>query len=116
MTMQVEYFGGIVHGKIILENGQDEARVFKGELWFDRDIDGRWLVGVTHHHPSGAETTGAMVVKDDTVRAFIQVLGDLVAVPGDFAGEGLIIGPAWNGFLPEPESASRPSTPPAPGR
>ena len=97
MAMQVEYFGGKLDGGILLGSGQRDQVRSSRELWFDRDIDGRWLVGVTAHAPSGAETTGAIVVKDATIRAFIQVLGDLVAEPARFAGEGLTVGPGWDG-------------------
>jgi hypothetical protein len=114
MATHLDYFGGKLDGYLILrDNGQRDQAPFARELWFDRDIDGRWLVGVTQHHPSGAETTGAIVVKDATVRAFIQVLCDLVAAPGDFAGEGLTIGPAWDGQIPSRPMSRRPlSTPP----
>lgn len=100
MTKQIQYLGGITHGHIILENSHEEIVWFGRELWFDRDIDGRWLVGVTTQRPSGEETTGAIVVKDATVGAFIQLLGKLVADPEQFADQPLTIGPAWDARLP----------------
>ena len=97
MTRHVEYFGGTTHGHIILQNGQREDLWFDRELWFDRDIDGRWLVGVTNQHSRDGESTGAIVVKDATISAFIELLGKLVVEPEQFADEEMVLGPAWDG-------------------
>jgi hypothetical protein len=101
MSKQIGYFGGTTYGRILLENGHKEELWFERELWFDRDIDGRWLVGVTDPHTPGDEDTGAIVVKDETVAAFIELLGKLVIQPETFADEPVLIGPSWNGQWPE---------------
>ena len=100
MSKRIGYFGGKTHGRIILENGHREDVWFDRELWFDRDIDGRWLVGVTDPDSSEEEHTGAIVVKDATVSAFIDLLGRLIADPDTFADEPVLIGPAWEGHSP----------------
>jgi hypothetical protein len=58
MPNHIEYFGGMTHGRILLENKHRE------ELWFDRDIDGRWFVGVTGPNTADEENIGAIVVRD----------------------------------------------------
>jgi hypothetical protein len=100
MATQLDHFGGTTHGHLIVAHGLHHHDVrFTRELWFDRDIDGRWLVGVTEHHPSCAETTGTIVVKDAHVSAFIELLGELVE-PDRFADEQVVLGPAWDGQVP----------------
>jgi hypothetical protein len=101
MTKHLGYFGGKTHGRLILEDGQREDVWFDRELWFDRDIDGRWLVGVTDQDRTGEEHTGAIVVKDANVSAFIELLGKLVADPDKFGDEPVLLGPAWDGHVPE---------------
>jgi hypothetical protein len=100
MATHVDYLGGNMEGHLILANGPHDEVGFAREIWFDRDIGGHWLVGVTQHHPSGAETTGAIVVQEVHVSAFIELLGKLVAEPGQFADEHVVIGPDWDGRLP----------------
>jgi len=99
MAKQIGYFGGTTSGLLIFENGHEEEARFERELWFDRDIDGRWLVGATNPQRGSDESTGAIVVKNPTVSAFIELLGNLVAEPEQFADEQLTIGPTWDGRL-----------------
>ena len=99
MTKRVEYFGGKTHGHIVLENGHSENIPFDRELWFDCDLDGRWLVGVTNCQHPDADVTGAIVVKNPTIGAFIQLLGRLVIEPARFTAEQVVIGPTWDGRL-----------------
>jgi hypothetical protein len=58
-------------------------------LYFDRDIDGGWLVwaaGPDGHGDEAAET-GAFVVRDPVVTAFLEQLGQLLLAPRRFAHE-----------------------------
>jgi hypothetical protein len=92
MNKRIGYFGGKTHGRILLENGHREELWFDREVWFDRDIDGRWLVGVSDQDTSDEKHTGAIVVKDETVIAFIEMLGKMIVEPDKFADEPVIIG------------------------
>ena len=114
MATQLEYFGSTTHDHSIVAHGLHHQDVrFTREIWFDRDIDHQWLVGVTQYHPSGAETTGAIVVQQVHVSAFIELLGKLVAEPGQFADEQVVLGPAWDGQVPTRPTSRRPlPTPP----
>lgn len=100
MAKQVAYFGGITHGRLIHEHNPKQEIRFDRDIWFDRDINGRWLVGVTTQHDSGDETTQAIAIKHDTVNDFISVLASLVADPDELSDGTLTIGPAWDGLLP----------------
>lgn len=99
MTKHVGYFGGRFRGHITLENGQREVLPFSRELWFDKDIDGRWLIGVVDTADTGR--TGAIVVRDATVSAFIEILGNLVADPEQFADELVLHGSGGDRSAPE---------------
>jgi hypothetical protein len=101
MSKHVGYFGGKTRGRITLEDGTREDFWFDRELWFDRDINGRWLVGVTDPDASEGQDTGAIVVKDETVSAFIELLGKLIRDPDRFADEPVLLGPAWDGNWPQ---------------
>jgi hypothetical protein len=94
MNKRIGYFGGKTHGRITLENGHREDLWFDRELWFDRDIDGRWLVGVSDADSADEGSTGAIVVKDEAVITFIEMLGKMIVEPDEFADEPVIIGPA----------------------
>jgi hypothetical protein len=100
MAQHIGYFAGKTTYHLVLEDGHQEELWLEREFWFDRDIDGRWLVGAAKARRPGDEITGAIVVKDPTVTAFIELLGTLVAEPERFADEKLTIGPAWDGRLP----------------
>jgi hypothetical protein len=65
---------------------------FQRELWFDRDIDGRWLVGVADPTSVPQERLGAIVVKDVGIGMFIELLGQLIADPERFADEPVVLG------------------------
>jgi hypothetical protein len=100
MSKRIGYFGGKTYGRVTLEDGGQEHVWFDRELWFDRDIDGRWLVGVTDPARDGEVDTGAIVVKDETISAFIDQLGKLIVQPDAFSDEPVLIGAAWDGKLP----------------
>ena len=62
-------------------------------LYFDRDIDGGWLVWATgpdDHSDEGAET-GALVVRDPAVTAFLEQLGQLLVAPQRFGHEPVFV-------------------------
>ncbi len=94
MGQSIRFFGGTTHGQITVENGHSETWTFDRDVWFDRDIDGRWLVWAGRHNATalpdeveGEGATGAIVVKDPTVIAFIDLLGELIADPARFRDE-----------------------------
>lgn len=73
---------GTTHGQVTIGNGHSETRTIDRDVWLERDIDGRWLVWVGRHDatalPAEVEEgdTGAIVVKDPTVIAFIDLPGE----------------------------------------
>jgi hypothetical protein len=77
-----------------VESPQRHHIPFERELWFDRDIDGRWLVGVVDTTTVAQERIGAIVVRDVAIGQFIELLGQLVANPDRFADEPVLAGPA----------------------
>lgn len=93
MEQSIRFFGGTTHGKVTIENGHSETWTIDRDVWFDRDFDGRWLVWAGRHDatalPAEVEggDTGAIVVKDPTVIAFIDLLGELIANPAKFRDE-----------------------------
>jgi hypothetical protein len=100
MIERIEYFGGKTHGYIMLKGQQLALRSFQRELWFDRDIDGRWLVGVADTASVPQERIGAIVVKDVAIGMFIELLGQLIADPDKFTDEPVLVGPGWIGRRP----------------
>jgi hypothetical protein len=87
----IRLFGGTSQGQVILETGHSETQTLFRDVWFDRDIDGRWLVWAGHHPGTmmvdGEDEIGAIVVKDTHVAAFIEMLGELIANPAAFSEE-----------------------------
>ncbi len=78
----------------IMEDGANQAIKVRRELWFDRDIDGRWLVCAVRlrddAHNGEADQlddVGAIVVADPRVSAFINMLAQLVTDPAQFRDE-----------------------------
>ncbi len=95
MGHSIRFFGGRIHGHMTSENGRPVTSVLDRDLGFDRDWDGCWLVWASRHADdadpgdgtAGDHTTGAIVVKDPTVIAFIEMLGDLIADSSMFHDE-----------------------------
>ncbi len=94
MGYSIRFFDGNTRGQITVENGHSETWSIDRDVWFDRDIDGRWLVWAGRHDATmsaediDAESdTGAIVTKDPTVIAFIDQLGELIANPAKFHHE-----------------------------
>jgi hypothetical protein len=97
MNERLEYFGGMMHVRMTVEERPSDVTWFDREFWFDRDIDGRWLVGVTGTGQGDEDDLGAIVVKDKTIIAFIESLGNLIANPAQFSGEPVLFAQAGNG-------------------
>lgn len=81
----------------IVEGDDDHPASVRRELWFDQDIDGRWLVWVTVSTGAeltrdGSGQTGAIVVRNQDVSAFIELLGKLIADPRGFHHEPVFTG------------------------
>jgi hypothetical protein len=79
--------------RIVPKDGRAPIQVHR-ELWFDQDIDGKWLVVASKDGATGPDgdhdydaDVGAIVVTDPRVVAFIELLGELVADPARFAHE-----------------------------
>ena len=67
------------------------------DIWFDRDIDGRWLVWVQNNDTGRGDgsddcPTGAIVVKNQDAISFIQQLGKLIVDPSAFEHEPVFVG------------------------
>lgn len=97
MDRRISGFGGETRVSVRFANGhEDTVEVFR-DVWFDRDIDGRWLVwaqdldGPSDNDSEGAQF-GAMVVKNRDVIAFIEHLGQLIAEPAAFDHEPVFDG------------------------
>ena len=92
MDRRICFFGGETRGSVRLANGhEDEVEVLR-DVWFDQDIDGRWLVWVQEHdgRPTNGDddgATGSIVVRNRDVVAFIEELDRLIAAPAAFAHE-----------------------------
>lgn len=99
MAQQLGYFGCKATCRLVLEDAPEDELWLEREFWFDRDIDGRWLIGAIDPRRADDEITGAIMVKDPRISAFIEVLGTLVAEPERFADEDVVLGPAWDGRL-----------------
>ncbi len=95
MQSRIRTFG--VDGALpfsIVEEGANQPITVNRELWFDRDIDGRWLVCAVRQRggeSDGAgdqlEEVGAIVGTDPQIGAFIDLLAQLVTEPAQFRDE-----------------------------
>lgn len=95
MQSRIRTFGvdGVLPFSIV-EEGADHPKRVRRELWFDRDIDGRWLVcavsqreGAHDGDSEQPDDVGAIVVADPRVGAFIDMLAQLVTDPARFRDE-----------------------------
>ena len=77
------------HVTITIDDGEAHVSAlslsFTRSLWFDQDIDGRWLVWSSA--PGDGAETGAIVVRDPAVTAFLDELAQLLASPQRFTHE-----------------------------
>ena len=68
------FFGGEIRGVATIENGPGDSLEVMREVWFDRDIDGRWLVWAQETDRATSDGTndvpaGAIVVRNTDVSA-----------------------------------------------
>ena len=66
------------------------SEVLPRHLWFDRDIDGRWVVwsSAAGTSPDDDESdVGSMIVNDPAVTTFLESLAAMVAQPARFQHE-----------------------------
>lgn len=91
MQRSIRFFGGVTKGQVTIEDGHSETRSIECDVWFDQDIDGRWLVWAGRHQSNplfeSEGAMGAIVVEDPHVAAFIEMLGELIANPSRFKDE-----------------------------
>ena len=94
MPPSIRFFGGTTRGQATMEDGHRETREIERDVWFDQDIDGRWLVWAGRHDAAALPMdgkdemdAGSIVVRDPTVIAFIDMLGELIADPAKFHNE-----------------------------
>lgn len=104
MERSIRFFGGTTQGEVTIENGHTETWSISRDVWFDRDIDGRWLVWAGRHESNprvGGEDDeiGAIIVKDPQVAAFIDMLGELIANPAKFHHEPTFEPPRTEGTV-----------------
>jgi len=101
MTLPIDYFRSSGPGTFHMGVGETSVRLAVcRDLWFDRDIEGRWLVVADRHAPPSVAARrdvlpdkGAIVVRDPTVLAYIDLLAQLYTEPGAFADEPLFVPP-----------------------
>ena len=93
MPGRVNCFGGPFQSEILFAASEQDI-VVRRELWFDQDIDGRWVIWVSEDRgprdiPEAESPVGvgALIVRDPTVAAFLETLGELVLEPDHFAHE-----------------------------
>ena len=94
MPKQIQSFGGETRSRFSIVNGEETSVTLRRVVWFDRDIDGHWLVwaaddaGASPQFPTaGSAELGSIIVRDPAIIGFIEQLADLVAHPGQYADE-----------------------------
>lgn len=109
MNHDISLFGGGTRVSVRIGDGIGESIEIDREIWFDRDIDGRWLVWVQDREQSAEPLdnsddgpTGAIVVQNRDVRTFIEQLARLLVDPAEFEHE-----PVFRGADDEPEGTAR---------
>lgn len=93
MREKIDIISGSASGHVVLRGDRSDRREFQRELWFDRDINGRWLVGVADQDQHQGDCRGAIIVKDPGVSQFIELLGELLCDPEKFSDEPVFEGP-----------------------
>ena len=95
MTRKIDAFGGNGPHGIRYEGDTDNLTVwFTSDLWFDRDLDGKWIVWSQQRHPGSRdgdddtrENMGSIIVTDPRVVTFIELLSQLLVDPARFSDE-----------------------------
>ena len=105
MDRRITFFGGETRGSIRIANGREQSIDVVREVWFDQDIDGRWLVWAQDHEATSSNGTdderdGANVVRNWDAIAFIEQLAQLIAEPAAFEHEPVFLG-ADRSFKPD---------------
>jgi len=100
MAQRIRSFGGETRSRFVVTDGVDLAVTLQRIIWFDQDIDGRWLVwasskdAVSGQAPAtDAGAPGGIIVWDPTIAAFIELLGELIAHPERFLHEPVLGSP-----------------------
>jgi hypothetical protein len=100
MTQRIRSFGGETTSRFSITNGEEISMTLRRVVWFDQDIDGRWLVWATSEDAvSGADAPrelgrpGAIVVRDPRIGTFIEMFGELLAHPERFEDEVVLDDP-----------------------
>ena len=95
MTGRIDAFGGDGAHEIHFGTGEhDHTQWLTRDLWFDRDIDGKWIVWAQSKLPASQDAVddedsdiGSIIVTHPAVIAFIDQLGALLVDPGKFSHE-----------------------------
>jgi len=92
MSSPIRLFGSAGPTTFTIERGDSAQRfAMRRELWFDQDVDGRWLICATrvteHDGQQTPGTIGSLVVTDARVGDFIETLARLLANPDHFSDE-----------------------------
>ena len=92
MNSPIRLFGSAGPTTFTIERGDSAQRfAMRRELWFDQDVDGRWLICATrvteHDGQQAPGTMGSLVVTDARVGDFIETLARLLANPDHFSDE-----------------------------
>jgi hypothetical protein len=97
MAQRIRAFGGETTSRFSITDGEEISMTLRRVVWFDQDIDGRWLVWATSEDAVSGETAqrepprpGAIVVKDPKIGGFIEMLGELLAHPERFEDEPVL--------------------------
>ena len=97
MTQRIRAFGGETQSHFFITDGEELAVTLKRVVWFDQDIDGRWLVWAASEDavsgqppPHEPAPPGAIIVWDERIAAFIELLGELLAHPERFTDEQVL--------------------------
>jgi len=89
MTSNIRTFGSNGPALFLIEH-EDVCRpaAIQRELWFDHDLDGRWLICAVQQQGHDQEgEIGSMVVTDPRIADFIDMLAQLVDDPSRFVTE-----------------------------
>ena len=95
MALDIRLFGQTgPHQIIVDDHGHATSLVIRRDLWFDHDVDGRWLIWAKREAQAALdgegdlpEAVGAIVVRDATAIALIDQLAQLLVDPGQFRDE-----------------------------
>lgn len=88
MSQRIQSFGGETRSRFLITDGEDVSVTLRRVVWFDQDIDGHWLVWASGPDEAGEPPeTGAIIVENPTITAFIETLGELLAHPERYQHE-----------------------------